>query len=122
MGTFDINETIITHQSNTNIYNGEVLDHERLRTLWELIIEENEAQKYSVKESEWLNWVILRDRVNRYLESADTPHTVITALEPVRNMIAEREPKVDEYLGYLGIRRGSCVHVPHDEIKRVNNR
>lgn len=122
LSTFDINEQIITNQHYSNQYNGEIIDHERLRTLWTLICEENDSQQEYVTEEEWNTWVKFRDNTNRYLESADTPYLVITALQRVAEMVLHPSPTEGQYQDYRGIIRDSVAHVSVENIRTVNQR
>lgn len=109
---FDIVEKIIGLQHDTNMYNGEPLDIDRVIALWRIIEEENNSQIHLIQNKELVEeWNTKRKRINRKLEAAENPTQQISALHDIIRMIADSPVYDHEYKGYIGIKRGDSIHV-----------
>lgn len=109
---FEIVETIIGLQHDTNVYNGEPLDIDRVIALWRIIEEENNSQMHLIQSKELIEeWKTKRKRINGKLEAAENPTQQISALADIIKIIADNPVYGHAYKGYTGIKRGDSIHV-----------
>ena len=116
---FEIVEKIIGLQHDTNMYNGEPLDIDRVIALWRIIEEENASQIHLIQnESLVEEWNTKRKRINRKLEAAENPTQQISALQDIIRMVADNPVYGHEYKGYVGIKRGNSIHVDKNDVMK----
>lgn len=102
---FHVTEQIIENQLNTNMYAGTPIDIGRVEKLWELIVEENDAQLHLVSDKDAQNWVKFRDETTRSLQSAENVQQKTHILQKVIELINE-SPRVHQD----GIQRDHSLH------------
>lgn len=114
---FDIVEKIINLQHDTNIYNGEPLDIDRVIALWRIIEEENNKQLHLVKNEDLIEeWYVKRKRINGKLSSAENPTQQISALQDIIKIISDNPVYGYEYKDQTGVKRGNTVHVDKEDL------
>lgn len=93
----EIHRQVIENHRWTNLTpDREVIDPDRLITLWNMICEENDSQLHLVHENDQRQWITMRDHTNERLDQADSDQDIVNALSMIVNMIAS-DPKKQDY-------------------------
>lgn len=117
---FSIHKQVIDNIQRTNIHTHgnsvSVLDAQRMKTLWEMICEENDSQLHLVDKSSADHWLSMKKGINSDLDQAVSDEDIVAALGIVIRALSA-PPEYKSYRGMQGDVYQNVAHIPEEELR-----